>query len=108
MRLLRWAETPQDVPDLTDLDRAALQAALGPLLALMRKTCLPCRDAIRTCIRAPDRGPASMTADPRLMPAMTALRTGNEVRVGGASGQNCEMTAPDSAIRSASAAFSCG
>ncbi len=48
-----------------------------------------------------------MTTDPKLMPAMTSLRIGNVERVGSASGQNCEMTAPDSAIRSASA-FSLG
>ena len=33
-RLLRRTEPLQDVPDLADLDRAALQAALGPPLAL--------------------------------------------------------------------------
>ena len=57
----------QDVLDLVDLDRAALQVPLGPLLARRPATPsgmtrLPCSSAIRACIFAPDVAPASITA----------------------------------------------
>ncbi len=56
----------------------------------------------------PAAGEASTTTVPSARPDITALRSGKLLRVGGASGQNCETTAPSAAIRRWSAAFSGG
>ena len=51
---------------------------------------------------------ASITTVASVIPDITALRIGKLRRLGGASGQNCEITAHSEAIRRWSAWFSGG